>query len=192
MCGLGAFVTVLHPSRTNSVLQRGTVGLYLMLFAFIVVVDAHLVLGEYLGIHSCHGERLEKREVLAHSRAGLWPGAKPRDKMSHVHPRAWWEWEQECCVLAGLMEEACEANTAFVLPKSTGLHCAPLCIHVLLYFLYKCCFFPPERAVERCIALYPSFMLALFLVSFPFPPDLSGPEGRACSLSFLFACLPML
>lgn len=108
----------------------------------------------------------EKLEVLAHSRAGLWPGAKPRDKMSHVHPRAWWEWEQECCVLAGLMEEACDANTAFVLPKSTGLHCAPLCIHVLLYFLYKRCFFPPERAVERCIALYPSFTLALFLVSF--------------------------
>lgn len=95
--------------------------------------------------------------MLAHS----W--AEPGDKVSHVHPRAWWEWEQECCVLAGHLEEACDANTAFVLPESPGLHCALVCIHALLYFLCKCCFFPSRTS---CGAMYPSFTLALFLVSF--------------------------
>lgn len=71
MCGLCAFVTLLHPSRTNSVLQRGTAGLYLMLFAFIGVVDAHLVLGEYLGIHSCHGGRNERSWLTAGLGSGL-------------------------------------------------------------------------------------------------------------------------
>lgn len=63
------------------------------------------------------------------------------------------------------MEEAHDANTAFVLPKSTGLHCALLCIDVLLYFLYKCCFFPPEGAVEHCYVsiIHASFVPCFFL-----------------------------
>lgn len=73
-----------------------------MLFAFIVVVEARLVPGEYLGIHS-----LPWREAGEMRGPGSQLGwAKPGDKMSHGHPRAWWEWEQECCVLARHMEEA--------------------------------------------------------------------------------------
>lgn len=71
MCRVSAFVTMLDSSRTNSILQRGTVGLELMLFAFIVVIDTRLVPGEYLGSIPVGGGWKTERSWLT---AGLSPG----------------------------------------------------------------------------------------------------------------------
>lgn len=92
---------------------------------------------------------------------------------------------------AVFMGEAYDANTGFVLPKSTGLRCALLWIDVCCIFSVNAVFSLQNKLWS--IAVYPSFTLALFLVSFlSLSPQIYQVQkvGLACFPSCLHAFPP--